>query len=82
VFRGKFVTGEKLEEYRSYCHLQGAFLGAAAFSLGLAVTTGSNVAAAGALVFSGLTIAHAYVNDGNFEKIEDAIEQAGGEASQ
>jgi hypothetical protein len=76
VFRGRFVTGEKLEKYRDYCHVQGAFLGAGVSAIGFSLSSGIGIAGLGGAVFVGFAIVHSYVTDGNFEKIEDAIEDA------
>lgn len=79
MFRGKFCTGEKLKKYRDYCQIQGAFLGAAISAIGFRLGSGREIAALSGAVLAGLTVVHAHINDGNFEKIDEAIDQAGGE---
>ena len=75
MFRGKFFTGEKLREYRDYCHVQGLFAGAGVASLGFGIGSGADGAFLAAGFFFGVTLLNAYW-DGEFEKIEDTIEDA------
>jgi hypothetical protein len=80
MFRGKFFTGEKLKKYREFCFVQGVFIGAGVSAIGFSLGSGIGVAALGGVIFVGFAMGHGFIKDGNFDKIEEAIDQAGGDA--
>jgi hypothetical protein len=83
VFRGRFVTSEKLKEYREFLAVKSGFSGAGLAFLGLSLglfAAGESSATSLGLISSAFFFIVAYrldkLYDNDFEKIEDAIEDA------
>lgn len=81
--RGRFVTGEKLKEYRDYCRGQAMLFGGAVVTFGVAVgaSISSGVAHVDLFGLSALCFASSFglfkLYEGDFEKIERVIDEAG-----